>query len=420
MDAGLRANPVTNAVMDLIGAKLPDVGLKTAFDFVGEESAWKRALPSNRAAAALAQLMDNPTLTPFEEGQLVTEFGIGVSETVGLAVAVARVATVGLAALAQCAQNPACRGICFVAGTPVTTGDGEAVAIERLQVGDRVRTFSRKATELEPGSWARVRLTVADATHPEHLYDVELLRPKSWLQEQAVVAPGDQLEVHLEELGVHGMGVVEQISDVEVSPGPGRLVLMTVSHLNNDVYEVSFAEGGQPLRGTGAHPLYSLDRDDWVRVRDLQVGERLQTAEGAVTVESLEKVRGVHRVYNLEVEGDHEYLVGEAGVRAHNGCVVDDVIAETNAGRRNLTSAHTLTPDEALEAGEGWVGPGYREIGGSGSGVFRSADNARQFRMDNDSLSGAHAPDVPHVHLEKIGPDGRRINTNNHIPLRDE
>ena len=45
------------------------------------------------------------------------------------------------------------------------------------------------------------------------------------------------------------------------------------------------------------------------RVRGLQVGERLQTAEGAVSVEALEKVRGLHRVYNLEVEGDHEYLV---------------------------------------------------------------------------------------------------------------
>ena len=91
--------------------------------------------------------------------------------------------------------------------------------------------------------------------------------------------------------------------------------------LNNDVYEVSFGDGVAPLRGTGSHPLYSLDRDDWVRVRDLQIGERLQTAEGAVSVEALEKVRGLHRVYNLEVEGDHEYLVGEAGVRAHNTCL---------------------------------------------------------------------------------------------------
>jgi uncharacterized protein YhaN len=55
-----------------------------------------------------------------------------------------------------------------------------------------------------------------------------------------------------------------------------------------------------------------------VRIENLQVGERLQTAEGAVTVEALEKVRGEHRVYNLTVEGDHEYLVGEAGIRAHN------------------------------------------------------------------------------------------------------
>ena len=84
---------------------------------------------------------------------------------------------------------------------------------------------------------------------------------------------------------------------------------MTVNHLSNDVYE----DGVAPLRGTGLHPLYSLDRDDWVRVRDLQIGERLQTAEGAVRVEALEKVRGLHRVFNLEVEGAHEYLVGEAG-----------------------------------------------------------------------------------------------------------
>ena len=88
--------------------------------------------------------------------------------------------------------------------------------------------------------------------------------------------------------------------------------------LNNDVYEVGFGDGVAPLRGTGAHPLYSLDRDDWVRVRDLQIGERLQTAEGAVSVEALEKVRGTFRVYNLEVEGDHEFLVGDAQVRAHN------------------------------------------------------------------------------------------------------
>lgn len=37
-----------------------------------------------------------------------------------------------------------------------------------------------------------------------------------------------------------------------------------------------------------------------------------------MTIEALEEVRGEHRVYILEVEGDHEYLVGAAGVRARN------------------------------------------------------------------------------------------------------
>lgn len=67
--------------------------------------------------------------------------------------------------------------------------------------------------------------------------------------------------------------------------------------------------------------MYSLDRDGWVRVRDLHVGERLRTAEGAVIVDGLQKVRGSHRSYNLEAQGDHEYLVSKARVRAHNnGC----------------------------------------------------------------------------------------------------
>ena len=43
-------------------------------------------------------------------------------------------------------------------------------------------------------------------------------------------------------------------------------------------------------------------RAAWLRVWHFAVG--------AVTVAALEKIRGVYRVYNLEVEGDHEYLVG--------------------------------------------------------------------------------------------------------------
>ena len=99
---------------------------------------------------------------------------------------------------------------------------------------------------------------------------------------------------------------------------------------------------------------------------------------------------------------------------------VDDVISETlNSTRKNTTSNYILTADEALEAGVKFVGPGYKEIGKPGSGVFRSADETRQFRMDNGSLSGSHPPNKPHVHLETYKPGANKHIVNNHIPYVD-
>ena len=47
--------------------------------------------------------------------------------------------------------------------------------------------------------------------------------------------------------------------------------------------------------------------------------------------------------------------------------VIDDVMAETRAGAGDLTSKYTFTADEALTAGERWVGPGYSELGKPGA-----------------------------------------------------
>ena len=96
---------------------------------------------------------------------------------------------------------------------------------------------------------------------------------------------------------------------------------------------------------------------------------------------------------------------------------VADVLAETFAGKGNLLSKFTLTSDEALEAGIKWVGPGYREIGKPGSGVFRSKDGLRQFRIDKNSLQGRHSPHDPHVHFETYEAGAREFAANNHVLL---
>jgi RHS repeat-associated protein len=234
--------------------------------------------------------------------------------------------------------------VCFVAGTPVLLS-GHLQPIESIRVGDRVWSHQGGHSVSTDEAWTGASFSLLEHAGQSRV-ELEVLRPASWFEENGLFASGDEVFVDLPELDIKGWATLEDTwAHAQRDSEPGRLVLTTINRLSNDVYEVSFGEGGEPLRGTGSHPLYSLDANDWVRIENLQVGERLQTAEGAVTVEALEKVRGVHRVYNLEVDGDHEYLVGEAGIRAHNkggtraarggGGALDDVVrASTPVGRR--------------------------------------------------------------------------------------
>ncbi|MGY4490754.1 hemagglutinin repeat-containing protein [Pseudomonas sp. TE3610] len=106
-------------------------------------------------------------------------------------------------------------------------------------------------------------------------------------------------------------------------------------------------------------------------------------------------------------------------LEAGAGQRVDQVINETLSGKKNFTSSMTLTTDEALSAGQKYLGSGYREIGKPGSGVFHSADGTKEFRIDSGSISGAHAPGVPHVHFGVKDPVTGKYISNNHVPYAD-
>jgi RHS repeat-associated protein len=102
---------------------------------------------------------------------------------------------------------------------------------------------------------------------------------------------------------------------------------------------------------------------------------------------------------------------------------VKDVINETVKGGGNLTSKYTLTESQALEAGVNFAGGNAKEIGKTGSGVYRSQNvnsdgTVNQFRIDANSIQGKHAPNVPHVHLEVIDPKKVKPVVNNHIPIK--
>jgi hypothetical protein len=66
----------------------------------------------------------------------------------------------------------------------------------------------------------------------------------------------------------------------------------------------------------------------------LQIGEHVQTRTGTLTLQSSQAQDTTQTVYNLEIYGEHNYLVQQDGLWVHNDCLRD---AKELAKRLNTT-----------------------------------------------------------------------------------
>jgi hypothetical protein len=83
------------------------------------------------------------------------------------------------------------------------------------------------------------------------------------------------------------------------------------------VYDVQVEGESKPIGATGSHPFWCADRNAWVPVRELRIGERVQVEGRTAKVLRIEEC-GDEPVFNLEVDVDHCYRVGEQGILVHN------------------------------------------------------------------------------------------------------
>lgn len=124
------------------------------------------------------------------------------------------------------------------------------------------------------------------------------------------------------EAGKHQADFVGFSSAPAISSGDGHAV--TGRYVTRRVDEIARVEIQDEtgrvavLEGTPIHPIWSVDRHDWVPLGELEAGELLQGENGLVTVLSVEVQARSVRVYNLEIHGEHVYEVGEFGVLVHN------------------------------------------------------------------------------------------------------
>jgi hypothetical protein len=240
--------------------------------------------------------------------------------------------------------------------TPVASTTPASRPIETLRVGQRVATYSvdeaSSETRVDPATWRLLRLS-ATTTWGDGTLDVttvETLQPPSWVKlAGANVGAMVPLPLDLVEMGLPAEMRAEVIANEpcpQLERGSGRVVLTTVNHLNNDVYELTVGSlGGQSevIRTTGFHKFYRQGDDAWVSAKELSAGDRLDGPTATLVVQSLQPLPGTHRVYNLTVEGDHVYRVSTLGVLVHNnGCAQQGPLPLTDeqALRQSLASRY--------------------------------------------------------------------------------
>jgi RHS repeat-associated protein len=211
---------------------------------------------------------------------------------------------------------------CFVAGTLVATASG-LEPIESITLGDRVIASTDDdgaETEVVPSLWRAVDLWMPNPEAPDDVLHVRLLRSQRWVEESGANV-GAWMTLRLDEMQLVGAARVVAVGAAPpLAPPPGRVVTGTINHLSPDVRAIALEGFDERIETTAEHPFFSVDRRDWVRANELGAGDSLLGREGAVVVESVTPESGVQRVYNLEVETRHTYLVSDLWILTHNAC----------------------------------------------------------------------------------------------------
>ena len=204
----------------------------------------------------------------------------------------------------------------------------QCLAIAKVPIGARVLVANPRPEEfddsfaepVQPG-WARVSfLIVRDDLS---VVEAEFIRPRAWIESLGLVK-GARLDLAVPELEIDGLAEVTAVRNCPlIADGEGRVV--TGRFVTRDVANVVRVTlvNGPGIRATDVHPIWSVDREDWVPAGTLEAGEHVDTLGGPIAVEGVEQLESRPAVYNIEVHGEHVYRVTVDGVLVHNACPHD-------------------------------------------------------------------------------------------------
>jgi hypothetical protein len=206
--------------------------------------------------------------------------------------------------------------------------DYQLTRIDSLRLGQRVWSANPTdefddslGSDVNPATWKRLALRCEkrDGSTAE----VELLRPDDWVELHQAEA-GRTVYISVPECGIDGNAEVLSVQACpEIQTGTGRVIIGKFRHLVESTIEIQLEGTDDAIECTGNHPIWSEDRQSFVRADSLQPGERLRLRNEGETkhtrvVQTLRRP-GPTYVYNIEVQADHTYHVGLCGALVHNG-----------------------------------------------------------------------------------------------------
>ena len=148
--------------------------------------------------------------------------------------------------------------------------------------------------------------------------EAEFIRPRDWIESLGLVK-GARIDLAVPELEIDGLAEVTAVRPwPPIAEGEGRMVTgKFVTRDVTNVVRITLASGTE-IRATDVHPVWSIDREDWVPAGKLEPGEQIDTLTGPVAIASVEPLDRHPAVYNLEVHGEHVYRIAVDGVLVHN------------------------------------------------------------------------------------------------------
>lgn len=194
--------------------------------------------------------------------------------------------------------------------------------------------------DITPETWQNGTFEIIETNGD--IVNVEANRPKTWYQENNVNAIGDKAHLYMPEIGINGNATLLSIRPTVINTSNFALNESSLSSNHSDgsmvdrpvittfkrnapvVFDYYFSDGAV-IGATPEHPFFSLDRNAYLAVGELQLGEQVMTAGEKVVkfIAGKQRDKG-EAVYNFEVWREHNYYVGskESGefMLVHNTC----------------------------------------------------------------------------------------------------